>query len=95
MFFFTGYNKKYYLSEMKMETKIKTVETLFEKYFSSSPLNDDRPGDDVALVTRTVAVAPGRVNLIGERKLFLCCIRRTFFLIALLLLLLLLLFYYY
>lgn len=64
---------------MKMETKIKTVETLFEKYFSSSPLNDDRPGDDVTLVTRTVAVAPGRVNLIGERKLFLCCIRRTFF----------------
>ncbi|MGK3736546.1 MAG: galactokinase [Bacillariaceae sp.] len=56
-----------------METKLDTVKTLFGKYFSSSSssspsLNNDSVErlEDVVPVTTAIAVAPGRVNLIGE-----------------------------
>ena len=51
-----------------METKLDTVKTLFGKHFSSSSLNNDSAErlEDVIPVTTAIAVAPGRVNLIGE-----------------------------
>ena len=47
-----------------MEAKLDTVKALFEKYFGDD-VSVERPGDIIP-VTTAIAVAPGRVNLIGE-----------------------------
>lgn len=52
-----------------MESKLNTVKTLFGKYFDDgndvSAEQQERP-EDIIPVTTAIAVAPGRVNLIGE-----------------------------
>ena len=51
-----------------MESKIETAKTLFEKYFDKDGNGFDSNSENAttSTTTRAIAVAPGRVNLIGE-----------------------------
>ena len=49
--------------ETAMESKIQTAQVLFGKHFDQK---DSTEAEDIVPVTAAIAVAPGRVNLIGE-----------------------------
>eukprot|EP00531_Pseudo-nitzschia_arenysensis_P003784 CAMPEP_0116144138 /NCGR_PEP_ID=MMETSP0329-20121206/15832_1 /TAXON_ID=697910 /ORGANISM="Pseudo-nitzschia arenysensis, Strain B593" /LENGTH=509 /DNA_ID=CAMNT_0003639521 /DNA_START=18 /DNA_END=1547 /DNA_ORIENTATION=- len=63
---FSGGGQTANIADAAMESKIQTAKELFGKYFDEKDSTETKFREDVLPVTTAIAVAPGRVNLIGE-----------------------------